>query len=193
MAMTLYRSVLLFLVASVIGAQSLVSGGARSNHFHFAADGSISSQGAQESGEQSEGSSWDSIYEQRKCEAMSDNFCPGFYGFRVDNNGHYAAGPNENGKTKKGRISPAELVDLNRYVNAWVSAFNVNDPDCDHARLMPGTHEQIEITRADNSVVRIYDEGSTAGNICYRGGRDNVNTLREVIHRLTDKYYPQPF
>lgn len=141
---------------------------------------------------------WASLAEQTSCEAMRPVYCRGFYGFRVYADGRYSAGYLR-GKDKqiKGRIAQQELANLHRYMAHYLSAPAEVRPEQAGGRRIPGSGDTCVVEYANGSAVVVFQTGTILN-----GGRhiphlykaDSVTMpLIDYLHRLLERYYPQPF
>ena len=135
---------------------------------------------------------WLKVRERAACEAMQDDYCLGRYGFTINNDGTFVAGPSGDGRKTEGRIREGELRKLGASIRHMPARASNEDRNCDKGGL-PGIKDQIDLTFTAGSVVRIYDLGGSVGEICYIGRWDQVHRLREYLHKLMTRYYPVPF
>ncbi len=136
--------------------------------------------------------SWLSLREETRCEAMLDDYCLGRYGFTVNDDGSFIAGPSPRGTRTGGRITPQELKRLRELIAQFSATISTESRACEPEGL-PGIKDQVEITFSDGRVVLIYDLGGRIGQACYVGSRDRVRDLHQYLHGLLAEYYPVPF
>jgi hypothetical protein len=135
---------------------------------------------------------WLKVSERAACEAMQDDYCLGRYGFTVNSDGTFVAGPSGEGRKIEGRIRQQELQQLGALIRQLRASASKEERRCIKGGL-PGIKDQIDLTVASGSAVRIYDLGGSVGEICYIGRWDNVNRLHRYLHKLMTRYYPVPF
>jgi hypothetical protein len=135
---------------------------------------------------------WLSVAEQTTCEAMHDDNCLGRYGFTIYRNGSFLTGPSPEGKKIEGRITPEEMRHLEALMRAISPEASAKLLTCE-SRGLPGNKEQIDVTFAPETVVRIYDLGGKPGQLCYRGDSHQVEQIHKYMHSLMERYYPIPF
>jgi hypothetical protein len=135
---------------------------------------------------------WLKVSERAACEAMQDDYCLGRYGFTINSDGTFVAGPSGEGLKTEGQIRQKELQQLGALIRQMPASASNEERSCNKGGL-PGIKDQIDLTFASGSVVRIYDLGGSVGEIRYIGRWDNVNRLHRYLHKLMTQYYPVPF
>jgi hypothetical protein len=135
---------------------------------------------------------WLKVSERVTCEAMKDDYCLGRYGFTINSDGTFVAGPSGEGRKTEGRIPQRELQQLGVLIRQMPAIASNEEPKCNKGGL-PGVKDQIDLTLASGSAVRIYDLGGRVGEICYIGPRNSVRALHKYLHKLMTRYYPVPF
>jgi hypothetical protein len=140
----------------------------------------------------SSSSHWRLISLQTACEAVLDDYCPGRYGFKVQSDGAYTAGPSPNGRQVVGRIKPDELRRLHQLMSKFSAESSVHDRAPKHP-AMPGIKDQIYIEFVDGTAIRAYELGGSARQIRHISAWDDARRLHNVVHKLLARYYPQPF
>jgi hypothetical protein len=135
---------------------------------------------------------WLQVSERVACEAMLDDYCLGRYGFTINSDGTFVAGPSGEGRKIEGRIRQQELQQLGALIHQLPASASNEDRRRTKGGL-PGIKDQIDLTFASRSAVRIYDLGGSVGEICYIGRWDNVDRLHQYLHKLMTRYYPVPF
>jgi hypothetical protein len=135
---------------------------------------------------------WLQVSERVACEAMLDDYCLGRYGFTINSDGTFVAGPSGDGRKIEGRIRQQELQRLGALIHQLPASASNEDLRRSKDGL-PGIKDQINLTFASRSAVRIYDLGGTVGEIRYIGRWDNVYRLHHYLHKLMTRYYPVPF
>jgi hypothetical protein len=135
---------------------------------------------------------WLKVSETAACEAMQDDYCLGRYGFTINNDGTFVAGPSGQGRKKEGRIRKKELRQLRELIRQMGLSASDKERSCDKGGL-PGIKDQIDLTFTTGSVIRIYDLGGSVGEICYIGHREKVDRMHKYLHKLMSRYYPVPF
>jgi hypothetical protein len=137
-------------------------------------------------------SSWLEVREHTVCEAMQDDYCLGRFGFAIERDGTFIAGPSSDGIKTEGRIEPSELRSLGNLIDQL-------DPDPSKWKKicipggLPGTKDQVDVTFRDGAVARVYDSGTIVGKICHLDTWDNVQRLHVYLRELMTRYYPVPF
>ena len=137
-------------------------------------------------------SHWRQVRVQTACEAMQDDYCLGRYGFIVQSDGEYTAGPSPNGRKVEGRIKPDELQRLHQLMGK----FSVDSPVQDRTPeqpTVPGIKDQIDIEFAGWNTVRAYEVGGAGRKILHSGAWDDARRLHDLVHHLLAHYYPHPF
>jgi hypothetical protein len=135
---------------------------------------------------------WLQVSERTACEAMLDDYCLGRYGFAINSDGTFVAGPSREGRKIEGRIPQHELQQLGALIRQLPASAS-NEERRSNKGGLPGIKDQIDLALASGSVVRIYDLGGSVGEIRYIGRWDNVNRLHRYLHKLMTQYYPVPF
>jgi hypothetical protein len=135
---------------------------------------------------------WLQVSERVACEAMLDDYCLGRYGFTINSDGTFVAGPSGEGRKIEGRIRQQELQQLGALIHQ-LSASASNEERRRTKGGLPGIKDQIDLTFASRSAVRIYDLGGSVGEISYIGRWDNVHGLHQYLYKLMTRYYPVPF
>jgi hypothetical protein len=129
---------------------------------------------------------WLEAKEQTTCEAMQADYCLGRYGFAIKQDGTFTAGPTDRGTKIEGRIEMAELQRLGELIGALSSERR----SCEPGGLV-GIKDQVDITFAVGSVVRLYDLGNR--RICYFDSKASAQEIHGYVRGLMTKYYPIPF
>jgi hypothetical protein len=135
---------------------------------------------------------WLRVREQMTCEAMRDEYCLGRYGFIIDREGKFLAGPSGEGKKAEGRMGSRETQQLEELMQPISPDAPASQMTCEAGGL-PGIKDQVDVTFVGESIVRIYDLGGSPGQLCYRGNRTDVERLHDYLHVLMTRYYPIPF
>jgi hypothetical protein len=135
---------------------------------------------------------WLRVTERVACEAMLDDYCLGRYGFTVNSDGTFVAGPSAEGRKIEGRIREQELKQLGALIRQLPASASSAERRCNKGGL-PGIKDQIDLTFSSGSAIRIYDLGSSVGETRYIGRWDNVNRVHHYLHKLMTRYYPVPF
>jgi hypothetical protein len=134
---------------------------------------------------------WLEVSERTACEAMQDKYCLGRYGFTIRHDGTFVAGGSGGRRAIEGKIASRELQRLGSLIRAASGAPLGREPTCRKGGL-PGIRDQVDLTLASGTVVRIYDLGASVGQICSVGNRDRVLQFHDYLHRLLSRYYPVP-
>ena len=140
---------------------------------------------------QNPGSSWSSVSEKATCEAMNPQQCVGFYGFTIQADGTYTAGPGENGASESGRINPEELDKLNADTDGFLITYSGAAPNCFLQPGVPGVTEQVDLAVANSPGVQPYRK--TSNQLCVEGDSNSAMALHDDLHALMMEYYPRPF
>jgi hypothetical protein len=135
---------------------------------------------------------WQAVRVQTACEAMSDEFCLGRYGFAVRNDGAWLAGPSPAGRRLEGHITPEELRRLDRLAMRFSTAGALQVRQ-EAPRTLPGVKDQIDIEFGPGEVVRVYDLGGPDRKVRYRGTWEQATRLHAETRKLLARYYPTPF
>ena len=135
---------------------------------------------------------WLKASERVACEAMQDDYCLGRYGFTINSDGTFVAGPSAEGRKIEGRIRRKELQQLGALIRRVPASASNEERRCFKGGL-PGIKDQIDLAFANGWAVRIYDLGGSVGQLCYTGRWDNVHRLHRCLHKLMTRYYPVPF
>lgn len=132
-----------------------------------------------------------------RCEAMVDNACLGRFGFAVDSQGNFTAGPDPSGKTAQGVITPTELESL---ANSIVELNKSEETlGCKPQGAIPGAVLHISVVyAADGKKADIFFSARQAhfrvqGNECLGGPLQKERAVRAAVSKLLAKYYPVPF
>jgi hypothetical protein len=135
---------------------------------------------------------WLEISERTACEAMQDDYCLGRYGFTIQHDGRFVAGPSAQGSKVEGRVKSTELKRLGELVMQVSASTTHGERVCDPGGV-PGIKDQVDVTFTAGQVVRAYDLGGSVGKLCYVGSWDNVSRLHQYLRKLMTQYYPLPF
>jgi len=135
---------------------------------------------------------WRHVRVQTACEAMQDDYCLGRYGFIVESNGAYAAGPSPSGRKVEGRLKSAELQHLHQLMSKFSGETSLQER-IQEQPAVPGIRDQIDIKFASGSTVRAYEVGGPARKIRHGGAWEDARRLHDYVHKLLSYYYPKPF
>jgi hypothetical protein len=125
-----------------------------------------------------------------KCEAMPSGVCLGFYGFSVASDGKFKAGPDANGKSIEGSITPDELKTLTTSVESQLAAGQ--KVICMEIHTVPGMSEVISATFTDGTEAKLFAFGTPDGR-CVLGDYEKAKVVEANVRQLLAKYYPRPF
>jgi hypothetical protein len=125
-----------------------------------------------------------------KCEAMNPDMCSGFYGFSVAADGKFKAGPDANGKTIEGSITPDELKTLTTSVESQLASGE--KVTCMEIHTIPGMSEVISATLTDGTEAKLFSLGMPDGR-CVLGDYEKAKVMEANVRQLLTKYYPRPF
>jgi hypothetical protein len=136
--------------------------------------------------------SWVVVRQQTHCEAMQDKYCRGRYGFTIEPDGAFVAGPTPAGDSIRGKIGREELRRLRELIDRVAPSLTSAETSCRPGGV-PGVRDQVEITLAAGHTVLIYDLGGHVGMLCHAGEWDGVRALHDHLQKLLERYYPMPF
>jgi hypothetical protein len=136
---------------------------------------------------------WQSVNESTQCEALLPAFCVGLYGFSIDHQGQYTAGPSPAGHTVTGALTADEFTVLNRAAQAVAGSALTQPLACDQTGPVPGASDQIMLTGIEGQASVIYRSQGGRRSTCYAGGKHQAQRLHDALHTLMLKYYPSPF
>jgi hypothetical protein len=126
-----------------------------------------------------------------KCEAMRPDMCMGFYGFSVAGDGKFKVGPDANGKSIEGSITPDELKTLTTSVESQLASGQ--KVICMEIRTIPGMSEVISATFTDGTEAKLFTLGNLSGGRCVVGDYEKAKVVEANVRQLLAKYYPRPF
>jgi hypothetical protein len=135
---------------------------------------------------------WLEVSERTACEAMQDEQCVGRYGFTIRRGGTFVAGGSGGSRTIEGKLALQELQKLDLLIRAASTSARSGERTCRKGGL-PGIRDQVDLTFADGTVIRLYDLGGQVGQACCVGSWDRVGRLHDYLRRLMSRYYPVPF
>lgn len=135
---------------------------------------------------------WVQVSERTRCEAMQDAYCLGRYGFTIHRDGTFLAGPSADGHEVEGRITAAELHQLEALMGPFSPRGLRAQPVCEPGGP-PGILDQIDVMFRGDLIVRTYDLGGSVGQLCYRGDKHDIGRLYRHLQSLMARYYPVPF
>jgi hypothetical protein len=122
------------------------------------------------------------------CEAMLKEYCPGAYGFRINQPGVFVAGPSPEGRARNGRTVEKPLFALARRALADPANSNVA---CPMLGPIPGTRETITVSLKDKTLV-LKGEAGTLDSRC-SGAIDTLAKLFKAADATMRRHYPVPF
>ena len=131
-----------------------------------------------------------SVSEQSFCEAMNPTFCTGAFGFAVDSQGNFTAGPSRAGKVVQGKITSDELATFQSLLSMQLGASG-NGSTCSAIPLIAGVGDTIKATFTNNTQTNLFSDGG--GQQCFLGNTATGTQFRDFFHQLLAKYYPIPF
>jgi len=132
---------------------------------------------------------------QTYCLSASDNLCPGGFGFTIDDQGNFIAGPDPKGKTVTGAIRAEELKLLTDLITQQMASREISS--CRGAA--PNFTIHIFVYSADGRERRLFfsrkPEGDPGSSIdeCHNGTWQTASLVRNHVRKLLIKYYPIPF
>lgn len=131
-----------------------------------------------------------SVSEQSFCEAMDPTRCPGTFGFAVDNQGNFTAGPSPTGKVVQGKITSDELTTFQSLLSIQLGASG-NGSTCSAIPLIAGVGDTIKAAFTNNTQTNLFSD--VGGQQCFLGSTAAGTQFRDFFHQLLTKYYPIPF
>jgi hypothetical protein len=130
------------------------------------------------------------VSEQVSCEAMNPDSCVGGFGFAVDSQGNFTAGPSPTGKVVQGKITSDELASLKSSLSVILGTSS-RGMTCKTIETIPGIGDTIKATFTDNTQENVFTIQS--GQECFLGTATTGPTFGDFFHQLLNKYYPNPF
>jgi hypothetical protein len=109
---------------------------------------------------------WSEAGEETTCEAMQDDYCLGRYGFAINRDGTFIAGPSDSGSKVQGRIKSRELQRLGLLIQHFSRDLPSGEKTCNSGELV-GIKDQVDVTFTNGTVVKVYDIRN--GHNCYVG------------------------
>ena len=130
---------------------------------------------------------WSAVGDKTTCEAEQPAACSGYYGFTIDSQGNYSAGPNPQGQSATGALSAAEWSQLQAAANTLSSDIQAEPTAlCTTQPATAGTSDTVQITVAG---VPFYVQDG-ANRLCAYGGHTADSTaLIDLVDTLRAKYY----
>ena len=122
------------------------------------------------------------------CEAMSKEYCPGAYGFRITEPGVFVAGPSPEGRAHNGQAVKTPLFALARRALADPANSSVA---CPMLGPIPGTRETVTVSLKDKTLLL----KGEAGTLDWRCG-GSIDTLAKLFKAADGalwRHYPVPF
>jgi hypothetical protein len=122
------------------------------------------------------------------CEAMSKEYCPGAYGFRIIEPGVFVAGPSPEGRARNGQAVETLLFALARRALADPANSSVA---CPMLGPIPGTRETVTVSLKDKTLLL----KGEAGTLDWRCG-GSIDTLAKLFKAADGalwRHYPVPF
>lgn len=131
---------------------------------------------------------WRSIQEQTTCEAVAPGSCIGEYGFTIERNGKFTAGPSPAGLHVDGHLTATERQNLQRAAAAISSISET----CISSPLVPGSSDRLTLTLTDGRKRVVYRRESP-NQTCFTGNREAATKLHDIVQSLMAEHYPQHF
>ena len=128
---------------------------------------------------------------QTSCEAMVPAYCRGRYGFQVNRNGKWLAGPDPSGFSVSGRLSKRESRRLRRAVDHVLGSPARQPSDCDRRQAIPGVGETVTVQGRERAV-KLQGAGGQLNPSC-APGHPSAAELFALADALVRRYYPRPF
>lgn len=130
---------------------------------------------------------WTQVSDKTTCEAQTPASCSGYYGFVIDNQGNYTAGPNPQGQSGKGALSTAEWNQLQTAANAVANDIAAApDALCKPQQAVPGQSDVVLIAAAG----KVYSVQDGMNALCaWHGATADSTALIDLIDTLRAKYY----
>jgi hypothetical protein len=133
-----------------------------------------------------------SIRQSTFCEALPPENCVGEFGFTVDAQGNFTAGPSPSGNTITGTFTTEELAALQ---SALAPVVQSSVLEC-HVIQPPFTSDDhVVVTFSDGSSAPIAEQtfSNQQTQQCFRNGESGSQAFRDELDSLLVKYYPHPF
>lgn len=129
---------------------------------------------------------WSQVSSKATC-ANGSTACPGYYGFVIDGEGNYTAGPNAQGQTHKGAITNAEWQQLQTAADAVANDIAAApDALCKAQQFPAGVSDVVQIGVAG----KVHSVQDGANELCaWHGGSADSIALIDLVESLRAKYY----
>ena len=135
---------------------------------------------------------WKSIHEKTTCEAVAPGSCIGEYGFTIDANGKFTAGPAPSGLHVEGKLTPAELKKLQQAIADDAAKGEGLSEMCTASRAIPGSSDRLTVM-SSRGRERIVYRRERPNETCFTGNRDAATKLHDVMQSLMAEHYPPHF
>src|SRR5215472_8135969 len=123
---------------------------------------------------------------------MQDEYCRGRFGFTIEQDGAFIAGPTPAGDSIRGKIRREELRRLRELIDGVTTSRARAETSCQQGGV-PGVKDQVAVTFATGRTAFVYDLGGHVGMLCHTGEWDGVRALHDHLQKLLQRYYPVPF
>lgn len=139
-----------------------------------------------------EAAKWKSIREKTTCEAVAPGSCIGEYGFTIDANGKFIAGPAPSGLHVEGKLTPAEMKRLRKAIDEDAAKGAGLSEMCTASRAIPGSSDRLTVTSSKGRERVVYRR-ERPNETCFTGNRDAATKLHDVMQSLMAEHYPPHF
>lgn len=139
---------------------------------------------------------WTDLYEresQGQMHILVGRSCPAPRDFRIRSDGTFSA-MCAGQAPQNGSISPSELRELSRRIRSVIS-FGLGNTSTCYRTPTPTADDDFWLKLNTNGVYQIRNSRvnePTPPDVCYKGGRTNVENVRSYVHRLMNRYFPSP-
>ena len=137
-----------------------------------------------------------------KCpDSVNATNCVGYYGFSVDQLGHYQVGPGPNGELRTGKVKPEDMTALNSLLHNTIGESN----DQGGSLSLQGNEEHVglESAAASEDLITLSNSTTQGQKLLRTVGPDLYFTLKSAeeakalyagVRKITETYYaPVPF
>jgi hypothetical protein len=137
-----------------------------------------------------------------KCpDSVSATNCVGYYGFSVDELGHYQVGPGPTGEVRTGALKPEDMTALNSLLHNTIG--EGNDQSSGLSLLGSEEHVSLDSATASEDLVTLSNTSTQGQKLLRTSGLDLYFTLKSAdeakalyagVRKLAEVYYaPIPF
>jgi hypothetical protein len=144
---------------------------------------------------------WTSLAVNDTCEGGQNGDCPGAYGFTINPNGSFQAGPNDLGVIVGGRVTSMELAMINSDLAVFNPGFTATlalgelsvGPTCVDDPTLAGVMSNVTVGFSDGIALAPISSNGSPGQFCFTADPIGGERLREDVNALLEEYYPNPF